>query len=406
MHAALIFVSNAQSPEIDSWVLNTTGYQATYWDASSTLQTIAEEADCQTICYTNDSVWVAATGLTTEMGYWTNPGTPSNQGVVWRIPRNPTIPSVKEAQPNNAGIGVLVTGIPIYGHGGEPSYNSSTNSTDLNGDGLWFGEVVVSEGSTLDTMGAHPTPLTGAYHTHASARPMWEDTDTSNHSPLIGWAFDGHPIYGPYGYSDPMDATSTVTRMLTGYSLRVMSDRSTLPDGSASVPPGPANFSSFPLGTFVQDYEWLATNGDLDEYNGRFCVTPEYPAGTYAYFTTVDANWEAVFPYFIGINYYGTPDHTNYGDAPTTQMPTSCTIVDVEETNQFELETYPNPTDGLLSLNSTETLTRVLIYSCSGSLLKSIANPNIIDVSDLAPGVYILNAIGENGMKVTRFIRQ
>ena len=39
-------------------------------------------------------------------------------------------------------------------------------------------------------------------------------------------------------------------------------------------------------GAFVQDYEYIADLGDLDECNGRFCVTPEFPDGTYAYFMT------------------------------------------------------------------------------------------------------------------------
>ena len=29
-----------------------------------------------------------------------------------------------------------------------------------------------------------------------------------NHSPIIGWAYDGNPIYGPYGYSTRDDVQS------------------------------------------------------------------------------------------------------------------------------------------------------------------------------------------------------
>ena len=41
-------------------------------------------------------------------------------------------------------------------------------------------------------------------------------------------------------------------------------------------------------GTFVQDYEYVAGSGDLDECNGRITVTPDFPDGTYAYFLTDD----------------------------------------------------------------------------------------------------------------------
>ena len=31
-----------------------------------------------------------------------------------------------------------------------------------------------------------------------------------NHSPIIGWAYDGNPIYGPFGYGDPENIQSGV----------------------------------------------------------------------------------------------------------------------------------------------------------------------------------------------------
>ncbi|BCU99449.1 MAG: hypothetical protein CM15mV28_0170 [Thaumasvirus sp.] len=30
-------------------------------------------------------------------------------------------------------------------------------------------------------------------------------------------------------------------------------------------------------GKFVEDYEYVFGQGDLDQYNGRFCKTPDYP---------------------------------------------------------------------------------------------------------------------------------
>ena len=46
---------------------------------------------------------------------------------------------------------------------------------------------------------------------------------------------------------------------------------------------------------------------DLDEYNGRYCVTPEFPNGTYAYFVSIAADGAPVYPYNIGGGYYGNP---------------------------------------------------------------------------------------------------
>jgi hypothetical protein len=81
--------------------------------------------------------------------------------------------------------------------------------------------------------------------------------------------------------------------------------------GSESGP----NISQFyPLGHYLEDYAYLGDCGktlgkdfDLDELNGRWCVTPEFPNGTYAYFTTIDANGQPVYPYNMGRRYHGNP---------------------------------------------------------------------------------------------------
>ena len=62
--------------------------------------------------------------------------------------------------------------------------------------------------------------------------------------------------------------------------------------------------------------------GILDENNGRFCVTPEYPNGTYAYFATFESDVEGTgpfvnykkpaFPYLIGKNFNASPEKFNY----------------------------------------------------------------------------------------------
>lgn len=39
-------------------------------------------------------------------------------------------------------------------------------------------------------------------------------------------------------------------------------------------------------GTYIQDYEYVDGLGDLDECNGRFGATPEFPNGTYYYVIT------------------------------------------------------------------------------------------------------------------------
>jgi hypothetical protein len=111
--------------------------------------------------------------------------------------------------------------------------------------------------------------------------------DGSQVSNIIGWAYDGNPIYGPYGYSDPENSNSVPKRLESGYTLN------------------PSNVIDRPLlpsGFFVEDYEYT-NSGDLDENNGRFSKTPEFPNGVYAYFATLDTFSIPKFPYFIGNKY-------------------------------------------------------------------------------------------------------
>lgn len=129
---------------------------------------------------------------------------------------------------------------------------------------------------------------------------QFNDTGTT-HSPIIGWAFDGNPVYGPYGFSDPSDSNSSVRLVVTGYEAQ-----------TSQVANRPSSFSS---GFFVEDYQYTG-RGDLDQHNGRFCKTPEYPDGVYAYFVGVNTgsqgNLEPEFPYFVGNTYRSTPEPDNF----------------------------------------------------------------------------------------------
>jgi YHYH protein len=126
---------------------------------------------------------------------------------------------------------------------------------------------------------------------------LTEFTNPITHSPLIGWAYDGNPIYGPYGYTNPLDISSGISRITSKYTLNVTRTN------------GP-NTSQYPLGTFVEDYS--LNSGMLDEYNGRYCLTPEFPNGTYAYFTTINFNGTPAFPYILGKKYNSVPDFWNF----------------------------------------------------------------------------------------------
>lgn len=121
------------------------------------------------------------------------------------------------------------------------------------------------------------------------------EDDGSKHSPIIGWAYDGNPIYGSYGYINPENKKLGIKKLKSGYTL----DSSKIYNRPSST--------DFPDGFFVDDYVYT-NSGDLDEFNGRFCTTSEFPNGVYAYFatSTIDGNSNVgigSFPYFIGNKY-------------------------------------------------------------------------------------------------------
>jgi len=134
------------------------------------------------------------------------------------------------------------------------------------------------------------------------------EVTSTDHSPIIGWAYDGHPIYGPYGYTNK--SGGSVLQMKSGYKLDLKSNR----------PP----LSIFPEGFFIEDYTYKKISDEdvLDEKNGRFCVTPEFPQGTYAYFSTFNTLPDSsgkflgykrpTFPYVIGDSYNSEPNEFNF----------------------------------------------------------------------------------------------
>ena len=179
------------------------------------------------------------------------------------------------------------------------------------------------------------------------------------HSPIIGWAFDGNPIYGPYGYEDPTDQSSTIIRIRTSYSLKdnLVYNEITNPN---PVRVEGSLLSVDPAGTFINDYEYEFSLGDLDQYNGRFCKTPEFPNGRYCYFVTID-NTEAgnpVYPYIVGPSFNSVVDTWNLRDSAIQQnIPTGVVRYrDPYENVDIDVERTPNASTNTLTLENGDIL--------------------------------------------------
>ena len=120
------------------------------------------------------------------------------------------------------------------------------------------------------------------------------------HSPILGWAYDGNPIYGPYGYLTATVPANGISRQTSSYLLKT------------TVAATRPSVVTYPLGSFIDDYEFIQGTGSLDINNGRFCITPEYPEGRYCYFLTVDSFGGGIYPYIVGQTYYSVPAENNF----------------------------------------------------------------------------------------------
>src|SRR5690348_4041056 len=195
----------------------------------------------------------------------------------FRIPRKPVLENDGRRPLIGPGmIGVFLNGVPVYNRFAQSSYL---------GRNMWHFDTLAYRDSS-----------------HARSLGVLESmiADGSAHSPILGFALDGFPIYGPWAFGNG-DGSGGLRRMRSGYRLRNIRERTRWADGTELTPSqyGPPIGDQFPLGTFAEDYEFRPDDGDLDSSNGRFSVTPEYPQGTYAYFlSTGDAN-QIAFPYLL-----------------------------------------------------------------------------------------------------------
>ena len=390
----------AAPPELDFWLLNVsglTGYNGL-------------PADIQRIRYSTDNAYVNASGIPYyTIGPWPgNPNTVTNQDKLFRFPRNPVVNAGTKTATSLGAIGVWVNGVAIYNALDAHSYNN------LN---IWHQNAVIVEAGGFDACLGHPPP-SGQYHHHQRPRCL-DATDSDVHSRILGFAFDGFPVYGPHGYANS-DGSGGVARIRSSYRLRSITTRTTLPDGTVLMPAqyGPSVSATFPLGYYVEDFEYVSGLGDLDAYNGRIAVTPEYPAGTYAYYTTLDAGGATAYPYVIGPRYYGvvandnvtSMGHVTIAEPVADYTPTSVGAGGAGTTTSVRLgQNTPNPAVERATIAfSVPVAGRVSLrlFDLAGRIVQTLVDREMpagshsvpVDVSRLRAGAYFYQLRARGGM--------
>ncbi|MBT5954454.1 YHYH protein [bacterium] len=224
------------------------------------------------------------------------PNTLSEQTLVFTTDVTPTLSESVIAYDVPDKFGVAVNGIPFDPFTAEYWNNDKNSGWHIDATGGNLG---------LDVYGGHVQP-DGTYHYHTVSDEFFTafSINSFEHSPIVGWAADGYPVYAKYAYETATDNTSSIVEIRANYELK--NSGGNRPSGSSS-PGGTYD------GTYIEDYEFVESlNGDLNEANARYGVTPDFPEGTWYYVLTDN------FPY-IPINFIGTSD-SSFNGGPSNSM--------------------------------------------------------------------------------------
>lgn len=442
----LVIQLGAQTnPAVTSWLINTTGLKGRHYvQGNPTPIQDNTPANVQSVQYSDNWVYVKSAGIPS---YITGPfldGNPSiaqAQSGYFKLPLNPVQNTGTQTPTTGGNIGIFINGVALFDYRDGVAWNTNTNSL-CGGPGnppcpggpaatqSWNRDAIVAERVGFDCAKGHPAM--GNYHHHQNPSAFNLDLDiisnicdlyladglyaidSTVHSPLIGYAYDGFPIYGAYGYKNT-DGTGGLARIKSGYQLRNITARTHHANGT-DVPDGPLVSTAFPLGYFREDYEFVTHPEPdyLDEHNGRFCVTPEYPQGIYAYFATVDAEWNSAYPYVVGPAFYGVRTATKVQtitEPVTTYNPSTGTNT-VEQVS-MEVGVFPNPSGEFFAVQVQgllENEARVQLFSENGSLMQETSiQPGsticYLDARTLYAGVYMVKvSVGGDVVAVRKVV--
>ena len=370
------------NPAITSWLQNNSIFGRHYVNGNSTPIQDNALANVQAVKYSATSVYINTNGIPT---YPTGPyldGNPSiatSQNAIFKFPLTPVQNTGTATATTGGNIGIFINGVALFDYRDGVAWNANTNALcggpgnpmcpgGPNASFPWNRDAILAEKGGFDCSKGHPAM--GNYHHHQNPSAFNLDLnvvsticnlyaadglyaiDSTQHSPLIGFTYDGFPIYGAYGYKN-VDGTGEITRIKSSYTLRNITTRTTSPTGTA-VTAGPVVSATYPLGYFREDYQYnttsAATPDFLDQHNGRFCVTPEYPAGIYCYFATVDKKWNSAYPYVVGPTFYGVKSVTKVAtitEPVTTYTPTATNPL---ASDAHEVTVFPNPSSDLVAI--------------------------------------------------------
>ena len=426
-------LSKAQlNPAITSILQNTSVTGTYYVSGNSVALSNGILVNCQLVEYSANNVFIHTKGIP---AYPTGPfldGNPSvatNQAAIFKIPLNPVQNTGTPTATRGGNIGIFINGVALFDYRDGVAWNNATGSLcggpgypmcpgGMGATQAWNRDAIPAEKAGFDCSKAHPA--NGNYHHHQNPSAFKLDLnvisticnlydadglyaiDSTQHSPLIGYAYDGFPIYGAYGYLN-VNGTGGIVRMKSSYHLSTNTTRLNGPAVGAVV-----GTQTFFNGYFREDYVYTPTSAGtpsyLDEHNGRFCVTPEYPAGIYCYFSTVDASWNSAYPYVVGPTFNGVYANRKVTavDETTIIYTPATTGISNYNASDFKVNIFPNPSNDFIAIQvlglNNENLS-IELFDVTGRLVQKSsinagATNTYLDTKTLYAGSYLVKISG------------
>jgi len=248
-------LSKAQlNPAITSILQNTSVTGTYYVSGNSVALSNGILVNCQLVEYSANNVFIHTKGIP---AYPTGPfldGNPSvatNQAAIFKIPLNPVQNTGTPTATRGGNIGIFINGVALFDYRDGVAWNNATGSLcggpgypmcpgGMGATQAWNRDAIPAEKAGFDCSKAHPAM--GNYHHHQNPSAFKLDLnvisticnlydadglyaiDSTQHSPLIGYAYDGFPIYGAYGYLN-VNGTGGIVRMKSSYHLSTNTTR-------------------------------------------------------------------------------------------------------------------------------------------------------------------------------------
>ncbi len=436
-----LLCKSQSNPVITSFLQNTTKLGTYYVSGNSTAISNNILVNCQLVEYSSSSVYVHTKGVP---AYPTGPfldGNPSNatdQNAIFKFPLNPVQNTGSLTATTGGNIGIFINGVALFDYRDGVAWNNTTGSLcggpgnspcpgGMGASQAWNRDAIPAEMKGFDCSKAHPAM--GNYHHHQNPSAFKLDLnvvsticnlyaadglyaiDSTKHSPLIGFAFDGFPIYGAYGYKN-VNGTGGIVRMKSSYSLSTNTTRLNGPAINQVV-----GTQTMVNGYFREDYVYTPTSAStpdfLDQHNGRFCITPEYPNGIYCYFATVDAKWNSAYPYVVGPTFYGVYSNRKVTSvSETTTKYTSTTGLQNSKIQDVKLNIFPNPSSDFIAIQvvglNQENLS-IELFDAAGKLVQKSsinagATNTYLDTRTLYAGSYLVKITGPTVSKTSKVV--